>query len=143
MYNVSFFILFKAKTWIETFLSMSPVVQGYQRRNITPYMHILAYHVPEMVRNNGNIKQFSGQGKPYLNYAWFSDLLNFFCLLNIHFYCVFPTAGVEKNNDDSKRNYFSSNKWDAPKEILISEERISKLRNMARNKRKYTKRDTS
>lgn len=72
------FILFKAKTWIETFLSMSSVVQGYQRRNITPYMHILAYHVPEMVRNNGNIKQFSRQGKPYLNYAWFSDLLNFF-----------------------------------------------------------------
>ena len=58
-------------------------------------------------------------------------------------FCVFPTVGVEKNNDDSKRNYFSSNKWDAPKEILISEERISKFRNMARNKRKYTKRDTS
>lgn len=59
------------------------------------------------------------------------------------FYCFFPTTGVEKNNDDSKRNYFSSNKWDAPKEILISEERISKLRNMARMKRKYTKKDTS
>ena len=49
---------------------------------------------------------------------------------------------MSKKND-SKRNYFSSNKWDAPKEILISEERISKLRNMAQNKRKYTKRDTS
>lgn len=136
--NITFpFFLFKAKMWVETFLSMSSVVQGYQRRNITPYMHILVYHVPQMIRNNGNIKQFSGQGEPYLNY----DSLGFSVYRT--FYCFFPTTGVEKNNDDSKRNYFSSNKWDAPKEILISEERISKLRNMARMKRKYTKKDTS
>ena len=64
--NITFpFFLFKAKMWVETFLSMSSVVQGYQRRNTTPYMHILVYHVPQMIRNNGNIKQFSGQGEPY------------------------------------------------------------------------------
>ena len=38
-------------------------MQGYQRKHVTPYMHIMVFHVPKMLRHFGNIKQFSGQGK--------------------------------------------------------------------------------
>ena len=69
-------------------------------------------------------------------------MIHWVFLFTEHSIVFSPTTGFEKNNDDSKMNYFSSNKWDAPKEILISEERISKLRNIARMKRKCTK-DTS
>ena len=40
----------------------------------------------------------------------------------------FDTLGVEKNNDDAKRNYFSSNKHDAAREILVTEARQEELR---------------
>ena len=40
---------------------------------ITPYMHILVFHVPTMIRLHGSLKNFSGQGivgeKPY-NYMY-------------------------------------------------------------------------
>eukprot|EP00731_Ephydatia_muelleri_P034484 Em0062g7a len=47
--------------------------------------------------------------------------------------------GVEKHNDDSKRNYFSSNRWDAPAEIMLAEHRLELLQQYAREKRHYTK----
>ena len=57
-------------------------------------------------------------------------------------------AGVEKNNDDSKCHYFSSNKHDAPGEIIRSECRQEALRQgvwdhptCVRKKRSYTKHD--
>ena len=56
-------------------------------------------------------------------------------------------AGVEKNND-SKRHYFSSNKHDAPGEIIRSEARQEALRQgvwdhptCVRQKRSYSQRD--
>ena len=39
------------------------MMQSYQRKHVTPYMHIMVFHVPKMLRVFGNIKQFSGQGK--------------------------------------------------------------------------------
>ena len=57
--------------------------------------------------------------------------------------------GVEKNNDDSKRNYFSSNRRDATAEILKTEARLETLAGGAdtlpkcrSEKRPYHKRDT-
>ena len=51
--------------------------------------------------------------------------------------------GVEKNNDTAKRNYYSSNRWDAAKEILLSEARIEKMTPVcSRKKRAYNKEDT-
>ncbi|KAL5494402.1 hypothetical protein EMCRGX_G015730 [Ephydatia muelleri] len=47
--------------------------------------------------------------------------------------------GVEKHNDDSKRNYFSSNRWDALAEIMLAEHRLELLQQYAREKRHYTK----
>ena len=58
--------------------------------------------------------------------------------------------GVEKNNDDAKRNYFSSNKHDAAYEILVTEARLEELRkdtddrsSCVREKRRYVKKDTA
>ena len=51
--------------------------------------------------------------------------------------------GVEKNNDVAKRNYFSSNKWDAPREILSADARLnilSRTPSCQREKRTYEKR---
>ena len=44
-------------------VQMSGSGPGYMHRIIvTPYMHILIYHVPCMLRKHGSLKQFSGQG---------------------------------------------------------------------------------
>ena len=40
---------------------------GYQQKNVTPYIHILVYHVPHLISLYGNIKQFSCQGNCYYN----------------------------------------------------------------------------
>ena len=55
---------------------------------------------------------------------------------------------VEKNNDDSKRHYFSSNKMDAAAEIVRSDYRLEVMRqgvwghpSCQREKRKYTQCD--
>ena len=98
------------------FLSLGKHYEGFQRRNDTPYMHILVYHIPEMVERLGSIKSFSGQGK---------------------FYFVYVT------------HYFSSNKHDAAKEILVAEVRLEELmrgnsdrESCMRQKCKYVKSDT-
>ena len=52
-------------------------------------------------------------------------------------------SGVEKNNDDGKRHYFSSNRHDAAAEIVRADERLEILRtNWQREKRPYRKRQT-
>ena len=49
------------------------------------------------------------------------------------------TIGVEHNNDDARRNYASSNHFDAPREILLAETRLEKLSKFNRPKRQYEK----
>ena len=46
-------------------------MEGYQKKNVTPYMHCMVYHVPEMLKKYGNLRQFSGQGMYvcYCNYV--------------------------------------------------------------------------
>ncbi|KAL5469472.1 hypothetical protein EMCRGX_G030729 [Ephydatia muelleri] len=99
----------KAKRWINSFLSIP--AEGYQKARVTPYMHCLAYHIPDQIRRYGNLRMFSGQG-------------------------------VEKHNDDAKRAYFSSNKWDAAAEIIKTEARVQCLRQFAAAKRPYQKHDS-
>ena len=65
--------------------------QVHQRKHVTPYIHAMVYHVPNIIRQHGSMKQFSCQGKLYT------------CKRQIFF------SGVEKHNDGAKRNYFSSN----------------------------------
>ncbi len=52
----------------------------------------------------------------------------------------FSGQGVKKNNDDARRNFLSSNRWDAPKEVLLAEHRLDLLSRFTRKKRQYTKR---
>eukprot|EP00731_Ephydatia_muelleri_P008951 Em0004g1289a len=96
----------KAKRWIQLFLRIKS--DGHQKKFVTTYFHVMVYHVPDAIRQFGNMKQFSCQG-------------------------------VEKHKDDSKRNYFSSNHWDAPAEIMLAEHRLELLQQYAREKRHYTK----
>ena len=55
----------QAKKWIADFVAFSGMSQGYQRSNVTPYMHLMAIHIPEIVALHGNVKQFSCQGECY------------------------------------------------------------------------------
>ena len=47
--------------------------------------------------------------------------------------------GVEQNNADAKRNYFSSSRWNAAADILQTEVRLEQLSSYERQKRQYTK----
>ncbi len=48
---------------------------------------------------------------------------------------------VEKNNDDARRNYSSSNHFDAPRDVLLTEARLQALSEYERQKRPYTLKD--
>ena len=48
---------------------------------------------------------------------------------------------MEKNNDDARRNYFSSNLQDPCVEVLKAEGRLETTAVYKRDKRQYTKRD--
>ena len=100
----------KAKAWIDLFCSLRGARPGYTRPRVTPYMHLIPYHLPFFVQRHGCPKKFTGQG-------------------------------VEKNNDDAKRIFFqNSNKWDAAKDILLTESRQWDLRHHEREKGTYVKR---
>ena len=45
-----------AKTWVRNF------TQIYQSKNVTPYIHIMAMHVPEFIHKYDNLVQFTQQG---------------------------------------------------------------------------------
>ena len=49
------------KNWIKLFLKQ------YQTKNITPYMHAFAFHVPEFLKKYGSICKFNQQGLEKLN----------------------------------------------------------------------------
>ena len=61
--------------------------------------------------------------------------------MNGHFIFQHLVAGVEKNNDDAQRNYFSSNLHDPAGEVLKAEGRLEVTEQHRREKRKYTKGD--
>ena len=50
-----------AKAWVCVFTSV------YTTLDVTPYIHALAMHVPEFIRNYGNISMFTQQGLEKLN----------------------------------------------------------------------------
>ena len=61
------------------------LLDKHQQTNITPYMHMMAYHAPAMTRKYGNLKQFSGQGYVYVTWT--------------HHNCLYKCV---ENNDDAK-----------------------------------------
>ena len=105
-----------------------------QGKHVTPYMHCMVYHIPRMLRLYGNIKQFSGQGESVSHiHTWSIPFLVTSCR-------------CWEKKDDSKRHYYSSNKHDAPAEIIRSDARLEMLQqgtggypSCERKKRKYDK----
>ena len=97
---------------------------GYKPHRVTPYMHIMVYHVPYFIQKHGNIKMFSCQGtQVYRIYA------------NPHMKFI---KAVEKKNDDSKRVFFqSSNKHNPTADMLKYQEKLSTLTSYEREKRAY------
>ena len=62
--TMSFNLIFQqAQRWGNSLAQMAGSGPGYLADNIiTPYIHIMVFHVPTMIRNNGSLKYFSGQG---------------------------------------------------------------------------------
>ncbi|KAK2550530.1 hypothetical protein P5673_028729 [Acropora cervicornis] len=101
----------KARDWIILFTSLAGKSPGYEKKRVTPYMHAMVYHIPRFMTKYDGIKKFTGQG-------------------------------VEKLNDDCRRIHLQrSNKWDAPKDILLVGKRMEHLSEYERASRKYRKQE--
>ena len=51
----------EAKSWVKKFTAI------YQTKNVTPYIHIMAMHIPEFIYMHQNLAQFTQQGLEKLN----------------------------------------------------------------------------
>jgi hypothetical protein len=101
----------KAKQWLELFCSIKKDRTGYENQRVTPYMHIMCYHVPLFIQNHGCFKKFTGQGVE------------------------------KNNDDAKRILFQKSNKWDSAKDILFMESRQWDLREHERKKGNYIKRN--
>lgn len=52
----------KANNWVKLFLTLQNKEDGYSKSNITPYIHLLVYHIPRFLCDGDGIKRFTGQG---------------------------------------------------------------------------------
>ena len=56
-------LLLQALSWGKDMAAMSGSGPGYmQTIIITPYVHNMIYHVPQMMKKHGSLREFSGQG---------------------------------------------------------------------------------
>ena len=78
----------KSEELIEFFCSLGGTRVGYNKFQVTPYMHALSYHVPVLIKNHKTFKQFTGQGVE------------------------------KNSDDAKKNFFQKSNKWDAAKDAL-------------------------
>ena len=52
----------KAKQRVNDFVSLTGLREGYQRKRVTPYMHIMVAHIPWVFQMYKVVKLFKGQG---------------------------------------------------------------------------------
>lgn len=52
----------QATQWLDLFLSLGGEVTGFTKSSITPYIHILVYHVPKFLKGENSLKSLTGQG---------------------------------------------------------------------------------
>ena len=52
-----------AKAFVSNFTSLSTTLEGYDHNNITPYIHVMVFHVPEIMKKFKSLKIFSGVEK--------------------------------------------------------------------------------
>ena len=58
--------LLQALEWAQLLASMHG--PGYARKNpVTPYIHTMLCHLPELLQDLGSVKMFTGQGKTVNN----------------------------------------------------------------------------
>lgn len=133
---------------------------GYDAANpITPYIHVMVYHCPTLLRRYGNIKMFTGQGNTtflvlynrtaklwnQINNIPFFSSTNSWKIWNKLWWQIFPLfiflpAGVEKKNDDVRRNFHRKiNRWDPCASLLTVEKQQEDLLQSQREKCSYTK----
>ena len=65
---------YKAKEWVNLFITLHGKVTGHKRANVTPYMHAMVYHIPKVEFKS--IKVFTGQGVEKNNDVAWSTVLN-------------------------------------------------------------------
>lgn len=95
---------------MKVFLSLGNKEDGYGKHNVTPYMHMLCYHVPRFLNQETAVKRFTGQGIEKIN-----DIVR----------------SIYHNK---------SNKHDACSEALLALKRIDRLQHHEREPQKYAKR---
>ena len=98
-----------AQKWVAQFRALSRHLEGYD--SITPYIHIMLYHVPRLLKQHGTLKSFSGQGLE------------------------------KTNDDIKRIFHAKTNKHDAPAASLAVRRRKLVLKHTARVKNPYTKRN--
>ena len=103
----------RAKDWIKLFLSLNGIRKGYQKSRVTPYMHIMVFHVLHFLTLYKTISTFSGQGVEKNNDVARSTVMK------------------------------KSNKWDCTSDVLKLESRQRELCQHERQKRIYKKNDES
>jgi hypothetical protein len=101
-----------AKDWVKLFLAMNGQRSGYERRRITPYIHIMVQHFPKFVELHQSVKMFTGQGVEKNNDVARGIVLR------------------------------KSNKWDATADVLRHEKRQWELKECERLPRSCEKRMT-
>ncbi len=51
----------KTVQWVMLFISLK--MEGHQKKNITPYIHMMTKHYADQMKSPGGIKRFRGQGE--------------------------------------------------------------------------------
>lgn len=98
-----------ATEWIKLYLSLGGEVIGYENTSVTPYFHILAYHLPRFIRDETPFKLFTGQGVEKMNDTVHSIYHN------------------------------KCNKHDTCKEAILALKKIEHLQDVERQPHQYTK----
>ena len=103
-----------SKSFLDLFLHIGAKRSGYLKENVTPYMHILLYHVPSIIELHSNLRMFSGQGLE------------------------------KSNDEVRRILQKKTSKWDTTVDVIKTRKRIelSEMAGMARKKRAYNKRNT-
>lgn len=96
-----------------TYLSLGGEVCGFEKLSITPYLHILMYHVPKLLKFENSLKSFTGQGVEKNN-----DIVR----------------AIYHNK---------SNRHDACKEAIQALKRIDHLQEYERDPREYKKQNNN
>ncbi|KAK2565676.1 hypothetical protein P5673_010845 [Acropora cervicornis] len=102
-----------ATEWIKLYLSLSGKVIGYKKASVTPYFHILLYHLPKFLASNTSFKSFTGQGVEKIN-----DMVR----------------SIYHNK---------SNRHDPCKEAILALKRIDHLQEFEREPNHYNKRNNN